>query len=104
MLLTRLPEDSWTQTELRDADDDEVELRRPAAETFGPWGLVNYQLAALTDAVSILQYIVARSNGTDWPVPEPSPRPGAHARRRKRLTAAAADYLNSLRAGGGADK
>lgn len=103
VLLKHLPADSWTQTALRDsADSDLTELAVPEREnqSFGPWALSNYQLAALTDEVAWLRFVVARTAGNkDYPEPKPQPRPGMRRPRRVQ-TEANVRYLNSLRATG----
>lgn len=103
VLLNRLPQDSWTQTELRDSQPDH-ELAAPVtsqATVFGPWGLTNYQLANLTDAVHWLRYVTAKVAGGDPTPPDPTPRPGAKRMVRKQGLASVT-YLNSLRAPRGA--
>lgn len=100
VLIRRLPQESWTQTELRDAADEE--LVAPAREErFGPWALANYQLASLLDAVRRVEYVSAVAGQLEpKPVPpEPSPRPGVK-RKVRALNPAAQAYLNGLRAKG----
>lgn len=107
VLISHLPQDSWTQTALRD-DPNREEL--PAApggeERFGPWGLTNLQLAVLTDAVRHLSFVLARVNGNDkYPVPEPTPRPGMKRLARHMVDAAEAEaarrYLDEFNSGKG---
>lgn len=76
MLLRGLPQDSRYQTVLRDT----VELPEPVSgdeePQFGPWSLLNYQLAALIDATNA---VTASLAGGDRP--EPAPRPLMKRRR-----------------------
>ncbi len=101
VLLSQLPQESRTHTELRDSADRE--LAEPVAaglRKFGPWALTNYQLAGAIDAIRRLEFVTARGGGsTDFPVPEPTPVPGAD-RPVRRQSVANVTYLNSLRAGG----
>lgn len=102
MLVAKLPQDSWTQTELRDAAG---EAPPPDPERFGPWALEHYLLAGLTDAVNALTHVFTVANSDPkkarlTPLP-PVPRPGIKGRKaRKRLTEAAVAYLDGLRAKG----
>jgi hypothetical protein len=100
VLIRHLPQESWTQTALRDMPGEQL-LAAPATgeRKFGPWALVNHQLAALGDAVMRLEVTVARSNGADWKYPDPTPRPGA-ARPVRKQSEANVLYLESLRARG----
>lgn len=99
VLINRLPQESWTQTELRDTEPD-GELVAPVVEQkFGPWALGNYQLANVLDAIRHLEFVLARVNGNEWQPPDPAPRPGAKKVTRKR-TPAQVVYLNNLRAKG----
>jgi hypothetical protein len=100
VLITRLPQESRTQTALRDSSFAELVDATPGPEKFGPWALTNYQLAALTDSVQVLQYITAKAAGGDWPKPEPTPRPGLNRLKRIQSTANVT-YLHGLRAPGG---
>jgi hypothetical protein len=102
VLIKYLPADSWTQTALRDAANSELEeLTSPAEDVrFGPWALTNYQLAALTDEVAWLRFVVARTAGAeDYPQPTPTARPGL-SRPKRVQSDANVRYLNSLRATG----
>jgi hypothetical protein len=99
VLVTRLPADSWTQTELR--DDPTVASDPMAAPKFGPWALTNYQLAQLLDSVRRLEYVQAVAGGLD-PKPEPPkpvPKPGQTNVRPLRTPEEIA-YLQALRAKG----
>lgn len=69
---------------------------------FGPWGLINDQVAILTDAVRQMEFTLARVNGNDWKPPEPTPRPGITGKRLiRKQSVASVSYLNTLRAKGG---
>lgn len=96
VLIAHLPEESWTQTAIRDATEGAlVEVDGPPK--FGPWSLSNYQLAALRDEIAELRFVVARTAGAEkYPAPEPTPRPGLH-RNVRRQSAAAVAYLKRLR-------
>jgi hypothetical protein len=100
VLVTHLPADSWTQTALRDAPDP-----RPvdplAEEKFGPWALVNYQLAQLLDSVHRLEYVEAVAGGLEPKPdpPQPVPKPGRSNVRPLRTPEEVA-YLAALRAKG----
>jgi hypothetical protein len=102
VLVKQLPVDSATQTKLRDAANTELEDLVTASPDqpveFGPWALTNYQLAALTDEVAWLRFVVARTAGSEnYPQPKPTPRPG----RLKRVQSDAnVRYLSRLRATG----
>lgn len=100
VLVQYLPQDSWTQTVIR--DERVTELEHPDTQTaerkFGPWRLDNYQLAAVVDAVAHLEVTVGRLQGQDWKYPDPVPRPGSERPRRQPEWAVA--YLNKLRATG----
>jgi hypothetical protein len=93
VFLQHLPQDSWTQTVIR--DEQFTELVHPATEQaerkFGPWRLDNYQLAAVVT--------LGRLQGQDWKYPEPVPRPGLERSSRRQPEWAVA-YLNKLRATG----
>ncbi|MCW2898494.1 MAG: hypothetical protein JWO67_759 [Streptosporangiaceae bacterium] len=96
-----LPPESWTQTKLRDSDMTELIADEPGEPEFGPWSLVNYQLAALTDAINAVAYKVhvAGDLRPDPEVPEPTPRPGLKPRVQQAvLSEAAVIYLNARRA------
>ena len=99
MLINRLPQESWTQTELRD-ETPQSDLVAPEPK-FGPWALTNYQLADLRDAVRRLEYVTAVAGQLEPKPKPPTPtlRPGATAKVRA-LNPAAAAYLDRLRAKG----
>lgn len=104
VLLKHLPADSSTQTKLRDAANSELEdlvAATPDQDVkFGPWALINYQLAKITDELAWLRYEQAHLGGAgDYPKPEPTPRPGL-SRPRRVQSDANIRYLNSLRATG----
>lgn len=101
VLLNRLPQESWTQTILRDRTPDDA-LVAPARDEqrFGPWALDNYQLASVLDAIRHLEFTLARVNGNEWPPPDPTPRPGVQRRGKPSLSPRGVTYLNSLRAKG----
>jgi hypothetical protein len=98
-----LPQESWTQTALRDEPHEELELPDLPAESeeqqFGPWSLDNYQLAALIDGIEYLAYMTARAAGDkEYPKPEPKPRPGVRKSQTRELPPEAKAYLEALRA------
>lgn len=101
VLIGKLPQGSWTQTELRDADG---ERPPPDPDKFGPWSLEHYLLASLIDAVQNLTYVfsIAHSDPRKSAPkqPEPTRRPGVNERRRRRQRPAAIRYLDRLRARG----
>lgn len=102
VLIQHLPQESWTQTVLRDAQFKELinPDERPEQQQFGPWALINYQMAALTDAVNRLCYATAvafKFKGAE--PPSPTPRPGLERRVRVQSDAAVV-YLDKLRARG----
>jgi hypothetical protein len=98
VLVTRLPVDSWTQTELRDNAPPTVTVEGPPK--FGPWALVNYQLAQLLDSIHHLEYAtVVMAGGKPPEPPAPVPKPGASNVRQMRTPEEIA-YLESLRAKG----
>ena len=101
LLIRHLPSDSWTQTKLRDENENElVEPDTDAPRSFGPWALENYQLAQLRDEIAALRFVVAHTAGNkDYPEPAPTPRPGAN-RPIRRQTAAGIAYLKKLRGKG----
>lgn len=83
-MITHLPQDSWTQTALR--DDPKHQAIRTASPKgpvrFGPWGLGNYQLADLIDAIRYDTWTKIAQRAHDAgqqppPPPAPTPRPGA---------------------------
>jgi hypothetical protein len=91
VFVRHLPQDSWTQTIIRDEQLDELvnpePEQEPAEPKFGPWALLNYQLATLTDAVNQNTYMVMLAGGLKYegkdPVPpQPTPRPGLKRGRR----------------------
>jgi hypothetical protein len=102
LLIRYLPSESWTQTELRNAADEQpLDLLATELEEgprkFGPWGLEHYQLAALRDEIARLTFVVARVNGQEkWPEPQPTPRPGMN-RPVRRQTAAGIAALKRWR-------
>jgi len=99
VLIQKLPQESWTQTTLRD-EAPESDLVA-GEQKFGPWALVNYQLADLKDAVRRLEYVTAVAGQLEPKPkpPEPTPRPGSRAKVRA-LNPAAQAYLDRLRAKG----
>lgn len=104
VLLNRLPQESWTQTALRDKDPEGPLVAPERGEQkFGPWALTNHQLADLRDAVRRLEYVSAVAGQlTPAPKPpEPTPQPGVKRAVRKQ-SAENVVYLNSLRAPRGA--
>jgi hypothetical protein len=102
VLITRLPQESWTQTALRDAPvtDLAVELV-PDKPQFGPWALDNYQLARISDGLQLLVHLTSLANGGTPPPFLPAPVPGRDRPQRKQ-SVAAVTYLSSLRAREGA--
>lgn len=99
-----MPQESWTQTELRDSAPDDALVAPVRQERFGPWALANYQLADLRDAVRRLEYVSAVVGGVE-PTPkppEPTPRPGVKLKDKRRLNSAQVAYLAQLRAKKGA--
>ena len=102
MLINRLPQESWTQTALRD-DPERQELVAPeltAEQRFGPWSQADLLLATLVDAVNSVRFVIARTNGNpDYPAPEPTPRPGVNRPARfEKPSAEALEFLEKLRA------
>jgi hypothetical protein len=100
VLVTKLPADSWTQTELRDSAPSAL-VEDVTAPKFGPWALINYQLAQLLDSVHRLEYVEAVAGGLD-PKPDPPkpvPKPGPSNVRPLRTPEEVA-YLQALRAKG----
>jgi hypothetical protein len=102
VLISKLPQESWTQTALRDEPVEDLELPESSEEKFGPWALADFQRVTLIDAINRLAAVTAWSNGNSkFPPPEPLPRPGRRVvKREPQLSPAALDYLNSLRATG----
>jgi hypothetical protein len=109
VLIQGLPLDSWTQTALRDDPNREQLPERSAGDQkFGPWSLINFQLAALTDAVNLVAYYVHASNAKDPKAvkpPEPTARPGMKQQVRQMVDAAEAEaarrYLDEFNRGKG---
>lgn len=97
--IAQLPEDSRTQTLLRDRQNAQPAEPNDGPVKFGPWRTENYQLAALTDAVRRLEITLVRVNGNDEKYPDPSPRPGI-GRPVRRQSVANVTYLSKLRAQG----
>lgn len=82
VFIRHLPQDSCTQTAIRDERLDDLanpEPQEPAESKFGPWSLLNYQIASLTDAVNRLHYATAVGKFKDIEPPHPVPRPGLKA-------------------------
>jgi hypothetical protein len=102
VLISKLPQESWTQTALRDSPPEGIEglLAPESDQKFGPWAHADYQRAALIDAVNYLVAITAWVNGNDkYPPPKPTPRPGMN--RPVRLQSDdGIRYLDNLRARG----
>lgn len=102
VLIAHLPQESWTQTALRDSPEH-AEMRAAARNEpvrFGPWALLNYQLADLRDDVRGVQYALAVGlDGLQAPAtpPAPVPRPGAEPERA--LTPKGLAYLKRLHNG-----
>jgi len=103
--MQHLPQESWTQTILRDKPLAEVPLAEiPVASgsrKFGPWSQQDYLLARLVDAVEQNNYLTAIAGRLE---PKPKPpvpvaRPGLDRKLRKQSDANVA-YLNRLRAKG----
>lgn len=104
VFVQHLPQDSWTQTILRDRRITELvhpeTEQEPEEPKFGPWALINYQIASLTDAINALRYVTAvagRLEGAD--PPKPVPRPGL-TEPKKRMPRAAVLYIDQFRAKG----
>lgn len=104
VLLDHLPMDSWTQTALRDAAIEGMPAREQDPDKFGPWALLNYQVARLTDAVARVEYVTAAGKFDKVKLPEPTPRPGVKrqpvAQVDPKATEARVLYLNKIRARG----
>jgi hypothetical protein len=104
VFVRHLPQDSWTQTIIRDEKLDELVNPEPAEESsaepkFGPWSLLNYQMAALTDAVNLVYYASAVGKFKDVDEPVRTPRPGLRAvERRPRNPEHVVRYLEEMRA------
>lgn len=107
-LLRHLPSESWTQKALQDerfadlASGAVAPEPEPEEPRFGPWSLLNHQIAKLTDAVNQLTYLTAVVGDVDPKPkpPEPTPRPGVLGNRPQRLSGDAVIYLKNLRAKG----
>lgn len=101
VLIQNLPQESRTQTFLRDKPGAELVEPPPGPARFGPWSLPDYLLAQLIDAVrqgNYLTAIAARIEPKPRP-PEPTPRPGLNRPRRVQSEANVL-YLKNLRAKG----
>jgi hypothetical protein len=102
VLIAKLPQESWTQTALRDKPTEGLEgLAPPESEQkFGPWAHADYQRAALIDAVNYLTFVLARVNGNEKFQPfDPTPKPGMN--RPVRIQSDDnVRYLDNLRARG----
>ncbi|MCW2901919.1 MAG: hypothetical protein JWO67_4184 [Streptosporangiaceae bacterium] len=102
MLIEHLPQESWTQTSLRDADDSPfvfVDPKQP--QKFGPWTTTDFLLARLIDAVARVEFVLARVNGNEsYAEPKPTPRPGVDRIVAQKQPEAAVLYLDNLRARG----
>jgi hypothetical protein len=101
VLLQQLPEDSRTQTLLRDKRGPQ-ELLSPASgeQKFGRWALLNYQVAHLLNIAQHLLYVTSQANSEQRiSAPEPIPMPGS-TRRRAVQSEAGIFYLDQLRARG----
>jgi hypothetical protein len=60
---------------------------------FGPWNLVNYQLAALLDAMNAM-----RATYAEAPMPDPTPRPKLKTRKTSAsFDTAKVAYLQAIR-------
>ena len=102
VFVRHLPADSWTQTVIRDEHLDELANPEPGETKFGPWSLLNHQVAVLTDAVNRLTYVESLGKLKDPQPPEPTPRPvvARNDRPRPLQSEAAVLYLDSIRAKG----
>jgi hypothetical protein len=104
VFVQQLPQESWTQTILRDRQFAELinpaDERRTGPHQFGPWAHQDYLLAQLIDAVNRNTYVTAVAGQLKDPkFPEPTPRPGLD-RLVRRQPEAAVLYLDKLRARG----
>lgn len=100
--MQRLPQESWTQTILRDKPVTGLADLPPApsgSPRFGPWRHGDYLLARMVNALERNNYLTALAGGlTPAPQPpEPLPVPGSGRPVRKQSDAQVA-YLRSLRA------
>lgn len=102
VLISKLPQESWTQTALRDEPVEELNLPEDTEQKFGPWALADFQRATLIDAINHLAAVTAWSSGNQkYPPPKPLPKPGRRVvQQETQLSPAALEYLNSLRATG----
>ena len=106
VFVRHLPADSWTQTVIRDEHLDELANPEPSGSKFGPWSLLNHQVALLTDAVNRLTHVTQVSakwqdkQGRPPEPPEPTPRPVQRMRQAPVQSEAAVLYLSRLRARG----
>jgi hypothetical protein len=99
-----LPQESWTQTLLRDAKFSELinpsDAQKAAPQKFGPWAHRDYLMADLIDAVNRNTYVTAVAGHLKDPKPpEPTRRPGLERQVRVQSDAAVL-YLDKLRARG----
>jgi len=104
VLMNHLPQESWTQTILRDRPATELAEMPVSAQAgprkFGPWSQEHYLTASLIDAVRRVEYVLRRVNGDEkFPFPEPVARPGMERPVRRQNDAQVA-YLRKLRATG----
>lgn len=100
VFIRHLPADSWTQTVIRDERLEELvnPEPEPSQPNFGPWSLLNHQVAVLTDAVKELTYVTALGRLKDPPRPELTPRPVPRRRSTVIQSPEAIAYLEKLRA------
>jgi hypothetical protein len=105
VLITHLPQESWTQTVLRDSPEHEALRTRESAGPvkFGPWALGNYQLAEVIDALRQNTYVTGIAGQLDpTPTPpKPTPRPGAQPAAVRALTPEGLAYLRRVHNGSG---
>lgn len=104
VFIQHLPQESWTQTILRDRQFAELinpaDERKAGPQKFGPWAHQDYLLAQLIDAVNRNTYVTAAVAGSkDAKPPEPTARPGIERLVRHQSDAAVL-YLDKLRARG----
>lgn len=102
VFIAHLPQESWTQTALRDSPEHaDMRAAAPAEPVrFGPWSLTNYQLAEVIDAIQRGTYTAAVVGHVDPAptFPKPTPRPGAEPRNVRALTPQGVAYLRKLHA------
>lgn len=104
VLISRLPQESWTQTALRDSPEHAAmrAARQDGPVKFGPWSLGNYQLAELIDAIRqntwMTQAVIPGREGPPPPQPAPTPRPGAEMAKVRSLTPEGLSYLQRIHA------